>query len=214
MLRKSHPRLDVGVEALLISLSGPDPNEVKRARDLCLDLLDNVKQQYERFKERGPSHDRGYSGGGGGGYQNGGHRGSYGDRQQHDSYNGGYSGGYGGAQSPYAASAMSPAAQTPGTPASATPGTDYAAQYAQYYGGQDPYAAYGGYQNYMNMYYQYYQQQQPGGVQSPPRVLALHLLRRVKPRHLRRRAVLHLRRRLVGRLLADTMRYVVISGGI
>ncbi|KAJ9665165.1 hypothetical protein H2201_004826 [Coniosporium apollinis] len=155
-------------EPMYLHVAGPDPNEVKRARDLCLDLLDNVKQQYERFKERGPSHDRGYSGGGGGGYQNGGHRGSYGDRQQHDSYNGGYSGGYGGAQSPYAASAMSPAAQTPGTPASATPGTDYAAQYAQYYGGQDPYAAYGGYQNYMNMYYQYYQQQQPGGVQSPP----------------------------------------------
>jgi len=31
---------------------------VKKARELCEDLLSNVKDEYEKFKERGPSHDR------------------------------------------------------------------------------------------------------------------------------------------------------------
>lgn len=53
---------------------------------------------------------------------------------------------------------MSATSQTPGA-------QDYAAQYAQYYGGADPYAAYGGYENYVSMYYQYYQQQQ--GLEAP-----------------------------------------------
>lgn len=39
------------------------------------------------------------------------------------------------------------AAGAPG--AGGTTSQDYSAQYAQYYGGQDPYAAYGGYQNYV-----------------------------------------------------------------
>lgn len=120
---------------------------VKTAKELCVDLLNNVRRQYEEFKERGPQ--RRYDQGGD--RYNGNQRG-YDNRQ----------GGYGGQQSP--TSAMSPTAASPGTS-----GQDYAAQYAQYYGGQDPYAAYGGYQNYMAMYYQYYQQQQAaGGQQSPP----------------------------------------------
>lgn len=139
---------------------GPDANDVARAKELCEDLLANVRKQYEQFKERGPSHDRGY---GGGSYGN--NRG-YGDRDR-GSYGGGYGGGgaYGGHQSPSGqAAAMSPtSAAAPGTA-----GGDYAAQYAQYYGGQDPYAAYGGYQAYVAMYYNYYQQQQPGTQQSPP----------------------------------------------
>lgn len=42
---------------------------------------------------------------------------------------------------------MSPTAQAAPGAASTAPGAaaDYAAQYAQYYGGADPYAAYGGY---------------------------------------------------------------------
>jgi len=120
--------------------SGPDPNEVQHAKELCESLLENVKEQYARFKEN-PPQQRGY------GYQQGGQQGG-GERQ---GYGGGY-GGYGGAQSPAAAT---PA--TPGPPGASSP-TDYSAQYAQYYGGQDPYAAYGGYQNYV-AYYQYYTQQ-------------------------------------------------------
>ncbi|KAK4694018.1 hypothetical protein P7C71_g3485, partial [Lecanoromycetidae sp. Uapishka_2] len=126
-------------EPMYLHVAGPDPNEVKHAKELCESLLDNVKEQYARFKEN-PPQQRGY------GYQQGGQQG--GDRQ---GYGGGY-GGYGGAQSPAAAT---PA--TPGPPGASSP-TDYSAQYAQYYGGQDPYAAYGGYQNYV-AYYQYYQQQ-------------------------------------------------------
>ena len=124
------------VLSLMVIISGPDPAEVQHAKDLCESLLENVKEQYARFKEN-PPQQRGYS------YQQGG------DRQ---GYGGGY-GSYGGAQSPVAAA--TPA--TPGPPGASSP-TDYAASYAQYYGGQDPYAAYGGYQNYM-AYYQYYQQQ-------------------------------------------------------
>lgn len=123
-------------DLLLITDSGPDPKEVERAKELCEDLLGNVKEQYERFKAN-PPQQRGY----GGGYQQG-------DRQ---GYNNVY-GGYGGQQSP------APAAQAPppGTPAApgASSSTDYSAQYV---GGADPYAAYGGYQNYV-AYYQYYQQ--------------------------------------------------------
>ncbi|KAL9073228.1 MAG: hypothetical protein Q9161_003060 [Pseudevernia consocians] len=123
-------------EPMYLHVAGPDPAEVQHAKDLCESLLQNVKEQYARFKEN-PPQQRGY------GYQQGG------DRQ---SYGGGY-GSYGGAQSPVAAA--TPA--TPGPPGASSP-TDYAASYAQYYGNQDPYAAYGGYQNYM-AYYQYYQQQ-------------------------------------------------------
>lgn len=123
-------------EPMYLHVAGPDPAEVQHAKDLCESLLENVKEQYARFKEN-PPQQRGY------GYQQGG------DRQ---SYGGGY-GSYGGAQSPV--SAATPA--TPGPPGASSP-TDYAANYAQYYGGQDPYAAYGGYQNYV-AYYQYYQQQ-------------------------------------------------------
>ncbi|KAL8758809.1 MAG: hypothetical protein Q9199_001220 [Rusavskia elegans] len=132
-------------EPMYLHVAGPDPKEVERARELCEDLLSNVKDQYERFKENPPQ--RNYGGGGGYGQDN---------RQQ-----GGYS-----TQNPYGTYG----AQTPTTPSSATPGppgaaspTDYTAQYAAYYASQpggDPYAAYGGYANYVNLYAQYYQQQQ------------------------------------------------------
>lgn len=130
--------------------SGPDPNEVKNAKDLCEDLLANVREQYQRFKENPPQHNYG----------------GYGQRGDRYSY-----GGYGGYQQHSPATA-SPSGQ--GTPAQAgTSGspTDYSAQYAQYYG-SDPYAAYGGYQNYV-AYYQYYQQmaqqqQQAQETSAPP----------------------------------------------
>ncbi|MCJ1355595.1 MAG: hypothetical protein MMC33_005587 [Icmadophila ericetorum] len=153
-------------EPMYLHVAGPDPREVQRAKELCEDLLNNVKEQYERFKENPPP-QRGY---GSGSYGSGERQGSYGGY-------GGYGTGYGGA----ASSAQSPTTPqappgTPGAPGAASP-TDYSAQYAQYYaGGQDPYAAYGGYQNYV-AYYQYYQQQAvqqqqttapPGAPPGPP----------------------------------------------
>lgn len=125
---------------------------VEKAKELCEDLIANVKEQYEEFKSRPPrQHYGGHGGGNGGGY---GER-SYGERSYGggDRYNdrqgngGGSYGGYGGYNnSPNpAANAASPAPPGQGSPTAG--GNDYAAQYAQYYGagGQDPYAAYGGY---------------------------------------------------------------------
>lgn len=134
-------------EPMYLHVAGPDAKDVERAKELCEDLLKNVTEQYERFKEQPPRQQ---------GYNYNQNRGNY--------------GGYGQAGSPHPA--MSPTSQA-GSP------TDYAAQYAQYYGGQDPYAAYGGYQAYMQ-YYQYYQQQAaqqqpapgapPGTTGAPPGV--------------------------------------------
>ncbi|KAI9843871.1 MAG: hypothetical protein M1837_006024 [Sclerophora amabilis] len=157
--------------------SGPDPREVQRAKELCEDLLSNVKEQYDRFKENPPQQNYG-------GY---GHSGGYQqrnqDRNQYSGY-GGY-GGYGGQSNSPAppSSAMSPTGHgPPGTPgaqgaqgAPGAAGSDYAAQYAQYYGGADPYAAYGGYANYVSMYQQWVQQgqqpqQAPGAAPSDPSI--------------------------------------------
>ncbi|KAL4740302.1 hypothetical protein BDV11DRAFT_169208 [Aspergillus similis] len=141
-------------DAMYLHVAGPDPNEVQRAKALCEDLLNNVRERYQEFKENPPQH-----GGYGGGYGNRGNR--------HDNYGGGYGAGYGGQhqQSPAPATASPSGQVTPG----ATSAADYSAQYAQYYG-SDPYAAYGGYQNYV-AYYQYYQQaaqqQQQQQSQSP-----------------------------------------------
>ncbi|KAL8953220.1 MAG: hypothetical protein Q9222_000919 [Ikaeria aurantiellina] len=130
-------------EPMYLHVAGPDPKEVQRARELCEDLLGNVKEQYERFKENPPQQNRGY------GY----------DNRQQQQQQGGYS-----TQNPYGTygAAQSPATSTPGPPGASSP-TDYTAQYAAYYASQpggDPYAAYGGYANYVAMYAQYYQQAQ------------------------------------------------------
>ena len=116
---------------------GPDPNEVQKAKELCEDLLKNVREHYEDFKSRP---QRGY-GGQTTGY--GGERG-YGDRPDRSNSYGGY-GGYNNSPAPNSSvlSPITPSAPGAGSP---PPGTDYAAQYAQYYaasGGADPYAAYG-----------------------------------------------------------------------
>ncbi|KAK4988701.1 hypothetical protein LTR50_003780 [Elasticomyces elasticus] len=166
-------------EQMYLHVAGPDPNEVQRAKELCLDLLANVTQQYEQFKERGPRHDyhdhgdrgdRGDRYGGGDRYN---HRdrdrntGSYGGGGYN---NGGYNNsGYGDLQSPIApqaASVMSPGGTGAAEATTAETQAAWAAYYAQ--GGQDPYAAYGGYQNYYNMYMQQYYGQQAAGTQSSP----------------------------------------------
>ncbi|KAK7752328.1 hypothetical protein SLS62_005664 [Diatrype stigma] len=167
---------------MYLHVAGPDPKMVEKAKELCEDLLGNVKEQYEEFKTRPPrqhygghGEHGGHGGHGGGGYggrshgdRNYGER-SYGDRSYGDrggnrsgSYGGG--GGYGGYNSPAPAAASASPAQPPGA---GSPVNDYAAQYAQYYGGQDPYAAYGGYAAYMQYYQQYYAAQQAGQQGSP-----------------------------------------------
>ncbi|MCJ1369465.1 hypothetical protein MMC20_000676 [Loxospora ochrophaea] len=132
---------------------GPDLKEVQRAKELCEDLLGNVKEQYERFKEQPPQQRYGS-----GGFQQG-------DRQGYGGYSG--YGGYGGQQSPTTTPATPTPAGAPGVPGAPSL-TDYGAAYAQYYGSSgDPYAAYGGYENYVR-YYQYYQQAAQQQQQAPP----------------------------------------------
>jgi hypothetical protein len=157
-------------EPMYLHVAGPQPQQVEKAKELCEDLLVNVRQNYEHFKANPPPQRmESYTDG----YGADAHRGSYGghgrDRQRDNSYSH-HSNSY---NSPYAAT------PTPSTPApGASDSTaDYTAQYAQYYASQpggDPYAAYGGYANYV-AYYQYYQQaaaqQQsstPGEAAAPP----------------------------------------------
>ncbi|KAI0972857.1 hypothetical protein F4678DRAFT_459713 [Xylaria arbuscula] len=162
-------------EDMYLHVAGPDPKMVEKAQELCEDLVGKVKEEYEEFKTRPPRQHYGGHGGGGGGYGD-----RYGDRYSGDRHDrsGNRSGSYGGhggySNSP--APAGNVASPVPGG-ASNSPGAnnDYAAQYAQYYGGQDPYAAYGGYAAYMQYYQQYYaaaQAQQgspaPGAGASPP----------------------------------------------
>ncbi|EGE03087.1 KH domain-containing protein [Trichophyton equinum CBS 127.97] len=169
---KEHGTNQESDEPMYLHVAGPDPNEVQNAKALCEDLLSNVKEQYEKFKENPPP-QRGYHGGGG-----------YGHRDRHQ-YGMGYSsggshhgaGGYNNHSSPQTPSGMTPQSGPGATPTPSAGGAqpDYSSQYAQYYGGQDPYAAYGGYQNYV-AYYQYYQQaaqqqqqqQQTTGSTAPP----------------------------------------------
>ncbi|MCJ1412532.1 hypothetical protein MMC19_006627 [Ptychographa xylographoides] len=139
-------------EPMYLHVAGPDPKEVQRAKELCEDLLANVKEQYQRFKENPPQQRS---------YQTGGY-GQQGERQGYGSYGGGHAAGYGGA-SGYG-TAQSPTSQAtpgpPGAPGAGSPTNDYSAQ--------DPYAAYGGYANYVAWYSYYAAQQQqqaaPGAI--------------------------------------------------
>ncbi|RFU80979.1 hypothetical protein TARUN_1264 [Trichoderma arundinaceum] len=140
-------------EDMFLHVTGPDPNMVSKARELCEDLIANVKEQYEEFKARPPryNNDRG----GYGDHHH--HRGSH-DRSHGGSHNNSYS-SYNRYNSDTGASnSPAPGVNSPGNAA------DYAAQYAQYYNGADPYAAWGGYANYVALYQQYYggQTQAPG----------------------------------------------------
>ncbi|CAG8930882.1 unnamed protein product [Penicillium salamii] len=144
-------------EPMYLHVAGPDANDVQQAKELCEDLLSNVKEQYQKFKENPPHHHYG-------GYGNRG--GDRGDRYQGSGY-----GGYNNRQQQHQnnGSSASPSGQASPGAAGAQAANDYSAQYAQYYGTADPYAAYGGYQNYV-AYYQYYyaaQQQQAEGTAAP-----------------------------------------------
>ncbi|KAI9666855.1 MAG: hypothetical protein M1829_005658 [Trizodia sp. TS-e1964] len=146
-------------EQMYLHVTGPDPGDVQKAKELCIDLLNNVKDQYEKFKAN--THSFSYSN----------NSSSYGQSRPQDrsGYNV-YGAGYGNTST----TETPAAAGTSGQPYSAgSTAQDYAAQYAQYYGGQDPYAAYGGYANYAAAYYSYYgqqgtQQTAPGAPPPPP----------------------------------------------
>ncbi|KAI1799407.1 hypothetical protein F4811DRAFT_565604 [Daldinia bambusicola] len=167
---------------MYLHVAGPDPKMVEKAKELCEDLIANVKEQYEEFKSRPPRQHYGGHGGHGGNYgeRSYGDRSysgdRYGDRQGSGSGSYGGYGGYNNSPNP-AANSASPAPPAQSSPQNAN--SDYAAQYAQYYGGQDPYAAYGGYAAYVQYYQHYYAAAQaaqqgsptppvPGAAVSPP----------------------------------------------
>ncbi|VUC22074.1 unnamed protein product [Clonostachys rosea] len=178
-------------EEMYLNVTGPDSNMIDRAKELCEDLIANVKEQYEDFKTRPPRHHGGHGEhrehrghgnhgghGGHGGYggHHGGHGGGYGDQNRGSSNSGQYGYGRYGSET---ASSNSPA--PPGI-TSPTTATDYAAQYAQYYGGQDPYAPWGGYQNNTMVPKDRPQLRHLGKLLPEPLGSQLHLLpRRVNP---------------------------------
>ncbi|KAK3315261.1 hypothetical protein B0H66DRAFT_606153 [Apodospora peruviana] len=148
-------------EPMYLHVAGPDPAMVEKAKELCQDLIRNVKQEAEESRNRPP---RSYGGGGGygdrGHHNSGSHHGYENNRRHDNHYHNNNT--YSNSPTPAVAASASPIAPT------ASPGVaaDYAAQYAQYYastGAADPYAAYGGYAAYYQMYQQWLAQGgQPG----------------------------------------------------
>ncbi|PHH65119.1 hypothetical protein CDD81_3250 [Ophiocordyceps australis] len=140
-------------EDMFLHVTGPDAQMVEKGKELCEDLVANVKEQFEEFKSRPPrNHDRG-------GYGDNYRGGRPQDQQSYPPY-----GRQGSESAPVPGSSASPA-----TPAAPTATADWS-QYASYYNGSgaDPYAAYGGYQNYVAWYQYYYPQAQIPGGQSAP----------------------------------------------
>lgn len=122
--RTPHP-----VECCLLTRgSGPDPSMVEKGKELCEDLVANVRDQYEEFKSRPP---RGHDRGGYGDHYRGG-------RSHDQSYS-----SYGRHGSEPSTTAGNPGASGANASANSADWSQYA---AQYYNGSDPYAAYGGYQ--------------------------------------------------------------------
>lgn len=136
-------------EEMFLHVTGPEPKMVEKGKELCKDLVTNVRDQYEEFKSRPPrGHDRG----------------SYGDH-----YRGGRShdqpySSYGRHGSEQSTTAGNPSASGANASANSADWSQYA---AQYYNGSDPYAAYGGYQNYMAWYQYYYGSQSQGQGTAP-----------------------------------------------
>ncbi|KAF2166984.1 hypothetical protein M409DRAFT_23028 [Zasmidium cellare ATCC 36951] len=177
-------------EQMYLHVAGPEQPMVDSAKEMCLSLLESVKESYEAFKDRGPPNRGGFGGGDRGGYHNRG-----GDRQNSGSYGGGsgYGGGsaYGGnGDSSYGAygqnygqgygqqgygDAQSPVAAPTQTGDPAEQMKQYEA-WAAYYAANpsaDPYAAYGGYAAMMAQYMQGYtqtagQSQTPTNGSAPP----------------------------------------------
>ena len=154
-------------ESMYLHVASPDQEQVDRAKKLCEDLLDSVRQNFEHFKANPPvQRMESYTDG----YGADAHRGSYGgyrsrdrdDRSRHDSYNSNNNNRYNDSaqHGGYSGAAATPA---PGSAQSPTAAQSYQDQWAAYYAQnptEDPYAAYGGYQAYMQQYYAYYYAQQ------------------------------------------------------
>ncbi|KAF4188923.1 hypothetical protein CNMCM8694_004404 [Aspergillus lentulus] len=105
-------------EPMFLHVAGPDPNDVQAAKELCEDLLANVREQYQRFKDNPPQHSYG-------GY---GQRG--GDRYYGGGYGGGYSSQHNQQHSNSPSATASPAQAASGTSGAAGAGSpaDYSAQ--------------------------------------------------------------------------------------
>ncbi|PWW75299.1 hypothetical protein C7212DRAFT_198410 [Tuber magnatum] len=144
-------------EPLYLHVTGPDPREVQRAKELCDDLLASVKSQYEDHKKqpqpiRFPSY-------GGGSNANlytspmSGQGQPQGQNQGHNPHGLNHSHGQSAPPPPPPPSGPPPqqaataASGAPGAPGA--PGASHVNPYSAYYGGADPYAPYGGYQAYM-----------------------------------------------------------------
>ncbi|KIW05435.1 uncharacterized protein PV09_03945 [Verruconis gallopava] len=159
-------------EQMYLHVSGRQKENVERAKELALELLQNVKKQYDLFKANGPNF-----GGRGGPRQNS--VGAPGHASPSGSIPGTPSGGYAGyPQGGYGNSASPPPPPPPpGNAMSPQPSAqpDYSQQWQQYYAQQgqqdpnsDPYAAWGGQEAYMQYYAAYYaQMQSQAQVQSP-----------------------------------------------
>jgi len=164
-------------EPMFLHIAGPRPEGVAKAKELCEQLLEKVRSDYQAFKERPPQHrfrDDGYSNGRGYDDYGRGDRGDRGHRDRSQSHGYGH-GGYSSHDTPAPTHSPYPIAGAAAVDpsASATP-TDYnaqMAQWAQYYAAnpdQDPYAQYGGYAAYCAMYQQYYGGAAAGTAASPP----------------------------------------------
>ncbi|KAL5120548.1 aconitate hydratase [Pleosporales sp. CAS-2024a] len=148
-------------EPMYLHIAGPRPEGVARAKELCEELLEKVKADYQAYKDRPPpSRNYGDRDGFGNGRSSYSDRGDRGDRQRSESY------GYGGGHSAYGGQGAYGASNDARSPSVATPAdqnaqaVDYNAQYAQwaaYYAqnpAEDPYAAYGGFAAVMAQYQQ------------------------------------------------------------
>ncbi|CAZ79247.1 unnamed protein product [Tuber melanosporum] len=153
-------------EPLYLHVTGPDPREVQRAKELCDDLLTSVKSQYEDHKKQ-PQPIRFLNYGGGNNVNPytssmSGHGQPQGQNQGHNPHSLNHSHGQPASPPPPPPSAPPP--QQAAVAASGAPGAHGASHvnpYAAYYGGAEPYAPYGGYQAYMQYCQAYYGQQQP-----------------------------------------------------
>ncbi|KAJ6172112.1 hypothetical protein N7470_001179 [Penicillium chermesinum] len=145
-------------EPMYLHIAARNPEDVAAAKELCLDLLQNVRQDYEEHKANPRPH-----------YGHGRGDNHYGGRGGRDDGREGR-GGYGGYNNRHNNRHQSGATANSAPATASSIAADY---YNRYYGGTDPYAAYGGYNNYV-AYYQYYvqqqqqQQQQQGATQYTP----------------------------------------------
>lgn len=169
-------------EPMYLHIAGPQAAMVAEAKKLCLELLENVKKDYQQYKERPPQHRFGHDS-----YSNGRSGSGYGDRpprERNHSY--GQSGqsnqsaqpgqpGQPGNYNGYAGYGSTPDAQ-----ASSSAHAHHQNSYQQYNyyatgaaqaaqaAAADPYAQYGGYESYLAYYWAYQQQVQQQQAQQGP----------------------------------------------